>query len=130
MKQLISLIFCIALSSTVNASGPERAKDKQAQELAECTAFYLLSVQVVKQNGASDLAILLAQSATMAVRLSQFISSKEVLQTRVAMAVDNQKKMINNDFSNISILLSKYKDSCRAAIEDPQNRYKHWLNKQ
>ncbi len=129
MKKLIIAGITLCFVHSAFAYEPDRAKTNQAHELAECAAFYLLGSEAVRRNGAKELANTLKQSATLAMLLSKGLSNKDVLQARIEMAVDEQKKMMNNDFSNVSILLHKYKDVCKSAVEHPDIRYRYWLDK-
>lgn len=65
----------------------------------------------------------------MAMYLSTYLSNEEVAKARVEMALDEQKEMIKNDFANISLLLVKYKDVCKIAVENPELRREYWLGK-
>ena len=56
-------------------------------------------------------------------------SNQRVTEARVELAFDEQRKMIDNDYSNFSILILKYADMCKEAMENPDKRLQYWLNK-
>jgi len=52
-----------------------------------------------------------------------------VTQARINLAIDEQKKLMNHDFSNIAILIDKYGKFCKELLEKPKNRLQFWLDK-
>jgi hypothetical protein len=64
------------------------------------------------------------------MQMSEKISNKEVLAARMKIAMDEQMKLMKYDYSNMSILLVKYKDLCKAVIENPDKRFQYWLGKE
>jgi hypothetical protein len=60
-----------------------------------------------------------------AIKLSNLKIAKE----RMEMALEEQRKEMNNNYSNFSILSIKYKDICKEALELPDKRLQYWLNK-
>ena len=108
---------------------PGRAKNNYSHELAECATFYLLGAESVRRTGDNELAGQLTYSANIAMLMSAKLNNKEVLEARIKMATDEQMKLMKHDYSNTSILLEKYKDSCKFAIENSDKRLQYWLDK-
>ena len=129
MKKITIVIFTLLVSSYSMAYEPDRAKTNQAHELCECAVFYMYGAEGVKRNGDISASNQLMASAQRAVELSTMLSNQEVTEARMEMAFDEQSELINNDFSNISLLLVKYKDICKLAVGTPEERYKYYLMK-
>ena len=45
------------------------------------------------------------------------------------MAIEDHIKLIDGNYSNLSLLIVKYKDICKKAIEDPNGRLNYWKQK-
>lgn len=127
MKGLIIFFVLLLISVGAFSFEPDRAKTNQAQELAECAAFYSYGAEAVKRNGNSELAQELRASADIALKISGSLSNQETAMARFTIAVKEQGETINNDFSNISRLLLKYQNICKAAVTEPNTRYQYWL---
>ena len=56
-------------------------------------------------------------------------SNPKVAAARVRLAFDEQRKEMDHDFSNFSILIIKYGEMCRDALESPEERLEYWLKK-
>ena len=129
LRNLIIVVIGVFPLQPVFADVLDRATSSFSHELAECAAFSLLGAEAVGRNGNEQLKGSLNESALLASKLSINLSSEKVFKARVGMAVDEQKKIIGNDFSNISLLLQKYKDVCREAVRNPKTRFNYWVNK-
>lgn len=127
-RKLIVIVIAVLPLQSVIADELDRAASNLSHELAECTAFYLLGAEAVGRNGNQQLKGSLKESALMASKFSVKLSSSDIFKARVSMAVDEQKKLIDNDFSKISLLLHKYKDICKEALDDPEARLNYWIN--
>lgn len=129
MKHLLIVIIIVFSFDRAFAYVPDHAKTNQANELAECAAFYLYGADGARRYGDQQLSDRLTQSANIAMSISEELSNTEVLQARLEMAAEEQNKLISNDLSNISILLHKYKNICTSALGNPDVRYQYWLDK-
>lgn len=127
MKVLVGIFVFIILSANAFSYEINRAKVNQAQELAECAAFYMYAAEGVKRNGDLRLYEDLIRSAGVALELSELFSNHETTIARFTIAMQKQGETIGNDLSNISRLILNYLDVCKVAISDPSARYKYWL---
>lgn len=134
MKGRIPLIRYIVLGLilpiySAQAYEPKRALNNLAHEFAECAAFYSLSSRIFEAQE-PQLAKRTDQAAMDAMVYSNALTSEKLTNARVEMAVKSMIKDMDNDVSNVSIILNKYSDSCGQAMTDPKARMYFWLEKQ
>jgi len=128
MKQICLLAIFLALPALGYTYETDRAITNYSHELAVCATFYSLSAEGVRRTGEDELAKQLYSSADIAMRMSAKLSNRDVLEARMKMSMDEQLKLMKHDYSNMSILLAKYKDLCKFAVENPDKRLQYWLN--
>ena len=105
-------------------------------ETAECAMFYSILGQGTDSSGSQwadgkRFENLSEELTLSALELAQRINMKP--DTVMAMMQDNSQKMgelIGFDAINIRLLTNKYGQSCRAFVENPQERLMYWINKE
>jgi hypothetical protein len=107
----------------------ERATVNQAYELAECSAFYAIYAEGIKRAGNEKRANNLMGASYRAFDAAIKLSNLKIAKERMEMALEEQRKEMNNNYSNSSILSIKYKGICKEALESPDKRLQYWLNK-
>ncbi|MEO1932553.1 MAG: hypothetical protein ABGX41_11755 [Pseudohongiella sp.] len=127
-KVLLSLMMCFSFGSAF-AYDEQRAMTNLSHDFAECSAFYFISAQGARNSGAEELAKGLEGQAKVAAVISGEFSNAEVFKARVKLAVEEQLKVINKDYSNMSILMSKYLNFCQSLMTSPKERMAYWFNK-
>ncbi len=111
--------------------------DNVATEYAECAAYFAIvqgafqgsvkSVEAAKYKEASDKA---ANFSVLAAKKSR----SEEMATRVTLArfemsMKSMQKTIDNDYSNISLLMNRYSTPCVEAMTDSAALIKRWTDK-
>ncbi|MHC8293562.1 hypothetical protein [Pseudomonas sp. LB3P58] len=127
MGRYILFVLLLPLG-TAFAYEPERATNNYAHELAECSAFYMLSSLIVKAQK-PDVSKNAKKLGGLAIKSSATLTSEKLAHARAEMATKTMLKEIDNDAVNFSILLNKYADPCREALSDSKVRMDYWLNK-
>lgn len=118
----------LLLASSVEAYEPALAANNYAHELADCSAFYMLSSTIVKAQR-PEMADQLQKAAELAYELSSTLTNSKLALARAQMATKTMIKEIENDAINFSILLNKYADPCKESIDNYEARMDYWLKK-
>jgi hypothetical protein len=126
LVRYISVVLVLPLGAAF-AYEPELAVNNYAHELAECSAFYMLSSVIVKAQK-SNISKNAEKLGGLAIKSSAMLTSEKLALARAEMATQTMLKEINNDAVNFSILLNKYADPCREALSDSKVRMDYWLN--
>jgi hypothetical protein len=107
----------------------ERAINNLANDFSECTAYFMLSAGGAKNSGNLELEeklnLLVQHTFTMAKELS----NDKTTQARVLLSIEDQKKEMENHYSNFSRLILKYNDFCIGLNNNPKQRLDYWMNK-
>lgn len=123
-------LFVLLLSTSIaRAYEPELAANNYAHELADCSAFYMLSAVIVKAQR-PELAALLQETGDFAHELSSTLTNFKLTFARAQMATRSMIKEMDNDSVNFSILLNKYAEPCKESIDNYEARMDYWLKKQ
>ena len=123
--------FILLYFSTLNVYGydEQRAIVNLANDYAECAAYYVIAAEGLRKTGDDKLADKTMDISKKATEYAIQLSNQRVTEARVELAFDKQRKMIDNDYSNFSILILKYADMCKEVMENPDKRLQYWLNK-
>lgn len=111
--------------------------DNVATEYAECSAYFGIvqgafassgkSQQSAKFKEVSDKA---AEFSLMAAQRSRSTDmAARVTLARIEMSMKEMQKTIDNNYSNISLLMKKHLDSCVEAMTDSSALIKRWTEK-
>ena len=113
------------------------AANNVSSELVECGAYFQITSEALRRTGrtasadsyeaSSDLALNRAFDAAQIGRTSQM--AEKVTLARYELSVKDMIAEIDNDMSNISILLNKYATRCKMVIERPERIMEEWGNK-
>jgi hypothetical protein len=123
-------LFVLLLSSgCVEAYEPALAANNYAHELADCSAFYMLSAIIVKAQR-PELADQLQKTGEFVYELSSTLTNPKLALARAEMATKTMMKEIDNDSINFSILLNKYAEPCKESVDNSEARMDYWLKKQ
>jgi len=127
LQKSIFLLCSLLLTSTAYSYDADRAQSNLASDFAECAAYYAMSVEGLRRAGADTTKA--EEAIAAAYDLAVKFSNHEVTQARINLSIDEQKKLMNHDFSNIAILIDKYGKFCKELLEKPGNRLQFWLDK-
>jgi hypothetical protein len=123
----------IIFSLAPNACGYEYdlALDKQAEEMATCSAYFTVVYQVLKRSNDkndAERAEKFRGQMDEAVKYSILMSSEKITLARTDRAI---KEMIGktdkNPAANLSVLYNEYGFLCMDVMENPFKRLKQWL---
>ena len=133
MNKFSYLIVLMLLCSNIYAESNERDLETEladyiSVEYADCAAFYsFLSVGFEASDEFDSVAIaekrtLQAHGYSYQFALTAGRSeemAEKVAASRVQLSIQEMGKEIQGDMSNISVLLSKYSDRCKKALDNP-----------
>jgi len=121
----------ISLFASQNIYGydEERAIANLASDFAECSAYYIIAAEALRRIAKEDLAQKALEVSDRAYAYAIKFSNPKVTAARVRLAFDRQRKEMDHDFSNFSILILKYGEMCRDVLESPAERLEYWLEK-
>ena len=124
---IIGISFIV--SENIYGYDEERATANLAGDFAECTAYYIIVAEALRRDAKEVMAREALEASNRAYIYAIEFSSPKVAAARVRLAFDKQRKEMHHDFSNFSILVLKYEEMCRDAIESPEKRLEYWLKK-
>jgi len=124
---IIGISFIV--SENIYGYDEERANANLASDFAECTAYYIIVAEALRRDAKEVMAREALEASNRAYIYAIEFSSPKVAAARVRLAFDKQRKEMHHDFSNFSILVLKYEEMCRDAIESPEKRLEYWLKK-
>ncbi len=124
---IIGISFFV--SENIYGYDEERATANLARDLAECTAYYIIVAEALRRDAKEVMAHEALEESDRAYIYAIKFSSSKVAAASVRLAFDKQRKEMHYDFSNFSILVLKYEEMCRDAIESPEKRLEYWLEK-
>ena len=128
---LLSMIIFLLAS---NACGYEYdlALDRQAEEMATCSAYFTVVYQVLKRSddkNDAERAEKFRGQMNEAVKYSILMSSEKITLARTDKAIKEMlRKADNNPAANISVLYNEYGFLCMDVMENPFKRLKYWLD--
>jgi hypothetical protein len=124
---MIGISFFV--SQSIYGFDEERAIANLASDFAECTAYYIIAAEALRRSAKEVMVHEALEASDRAYIYAIQFSSPKVAAARVRLAFDKQRKEMHHDFSNFSILILKYEDMCKDAIESPEKRLEYWLKK-
>lgn len=122
---IIGISFFV--SQSIYGFDEERATANLANDFAECSAYYILAAEALRRSAKEDLAEKALEASDTAYLYAIKFSNPRVAAARVREAFDKQRKEMDHDFSNFSILTLIYGEMCRIALESPEKRLEYWL---
>lgn len=129
MKTLILLGFALTLllPLPVSAYDSQRAANNLAHELANCGAYFFLMAEMPGLK--EDTKKALTERGAIAMETSTGLTSQKVAWARFSLALEEMRRDMESDWSNVSVVHAKYGYQCKDLIEDPTSRMKYWQEK-
>jgi len=139
-KNLKTIILSLLLTNMANAEikEEERAKyilQNMQQDYITCYSFYKIGFEYVKKsNGDKSIIDGIEKSSDLSLKLAHEISEimgmdNDEMSSKVKSEMKKQINIINNNFSNASLLLEKYAQTCKNLIENKKQRISFWEKK-
>jgi hypothetical protein len=113
---------------------PEIVINNYAQELTECAAYYSI-VSVAMENSNQPDAAQRSKNISDDALLKALLASEkaglksETVKARYEMAITSMVDRIDENTSNISILMADYHELCIEAMTDMEKRLQYWTQK-
>ena len=123
------LIMSLFLPPTICAYDEARATANLASDFAQCSAFYTLSAEGIRRTGDEKLIIRFMEASKKAYDYSAKYSNETVSEARIELALDEQRKEIGYNCSNFVILILKYGEMCKDALNSPKKKLQYWLDR-
>jgi hypothetical protein len=124
---IIGISFFV--SQSIYGYDEDRAIANLASDFAQCSAYYIIAAEGLKRTGNEDSAKKAFEASERAYDYAVKFSNIKVTEARIKLAFDEQRKEMDHNFSNFSILILKYGEMCKEALESPERRLQYWLNK-
>lgn len=103
-------------------------------EMADCAAYYAIAGEGLRRSG-NDVGAAKHQQVVEVLHLRIFTVAKminmkpEAALIRLKWAVEDQRKLIDDDMVNISILIDRYGVPCKSVVEDFDARLAYWISR-
>jgi hypothetical protein len=124
----VIILSCI-LSPSIYAYDEERAVANLASDFAQCSAYYVIAAEGIRRTGDEKNVTKLMEASQRAYDYAVKFSNQKVTEARIQLAFDEQRKEMDHNYSNFSILILKYGNICKEALESPERRLQYWLSK-
>jgi len=135
MKKIILGLALLVLATNVNAQKLESKKkswinSNLIDDNVNCFVFYSISEEGLNRNTAhqkvdyTDYKITFTKRAFDLGRETGI--KEEALSAKFNIGLEIQKKEIDSDFKNYSILALKYGQFCKDLFDKPENRLAYW----
>jgi hypothetical protein len=124
---IIGISFFV--SQSIYGYDEDRAIANLASDFAECSAYYTIAAEGIKRTGNEDSAKRVLEASERAFDYAVKFSNIKVTEARIKLAFDEQRKEMDHNYSNFAILILKYGEMCKEALESPERRLQYWLNK-
>src|SRR5262245_48649036 len=138
MLRYLSAVAALLSLAVMDAQAAESAKvrlayDYMSQDMITCTAFYMLSGKCLGKNN-PDLSEQIEKAASKMANLAVLTGKRAGLEDRALVARTNiqmtrLQSQAGHDCENISLLLNRYGESCKAMAGHPQAAFQRALNK-
>jgi len=140
MRKFLTIALLLLLSPNAYAEDDaitNEIYDNISSEFVECACYYSIVSQAMRNAGEKPTAEKYQQSSDTALSYAVISAgegrSKEMAQevtlSRFELGLKSMLKEIDNDVSNIAILMNKYGFRCKDAMENPEAMMKEWGNK-
>ncbi|QDE30968.1 MULTISPECIES: hypothetical protein [Shewanella] len=122
-------IFTVsAMCVSITAQAESAAEKAFTDELLECAAYYQISSEAIGAMNAPQMKAVgerLKTSAVDAVKIAGKYRDPAQVDKDVVTAKQKQIAQLGGS-NNLGGLMSKYKDSCKSIVTDPQKRLDYW----
>ena len=138
MRKILKIIILSLLFT--NATHAETKIEKRAkyvllnmqQDYIACYSFYKIGSEYVKKsNGYKSTIDGIEKSSDISLKLAHDTGeimgmTKEKMSLKVESEINKQLNLIDNNFTNASVLLEKYAQNCKNLIENKKKRISFW----
>lgn len=134
---LVAFIYMPLHAEPTPSAMAAEVTDNVAMEYAECAAFFSIvhgafvssgkATEATKFKETSDKAALFSLLAAKQSRSEEM--STKVTFARIEMSLKDMQKVIENNYSNMSLLSNKYLTPCVDAMQDSVPLIKRWTEK-
>ncbi len=129
MKNILTIALLSVLSQQLFAFGVKEAKISQANELAQCGAFYSLAAAGMREQGDLEMSDDLRELGNIALQLSSSLGNARVAHVQAIAAMDDQRTYMDGNLGNYSSLMKAHLNTCLSAVDQPDERFDYWLGK-
>ena len=138
MKKILKIIILsLFLANLAHAETKEEKRAKYVllnmqQDYIACYSFYKIGSEYVKKsNGDKSTIDGIEKSSDLSLKLAHDTGeimgmTTEEMSLKVQSEMNKQLNLIDNNFSNASILLEKYAQNCKNLIENKKKRISFW----
>ena len=141
MKNFLKILIpSLLISNVVFAETKEEKRAKYVllnmqKDYITCYSFYKIGAEYIrKSNGDTNIIEGVEKSSDTSLKLAHETGemmgmTNEEMSSKIKSEMKNQLNLIDNNFSNASILLEKYAQECKNLIEDKEQRISFWEKK-
>jgi len=141
MKNFLKILIpSLLISNVVFAETKEEKRVKyilsnMQKDYITCYSFYKIGTEYIrKSNGDINIIEGVEKSSDTSLKLAHetgemMSMTNEKMSSKIKSEMKNQLNLIDNNFSNTSILLEKYVQECKNLIEDKEQRISFWEKK-
>jgi hypothetical protein len=131
----LAILTNVAAAAQTSNETVRRVMNNVGHESVECAAYMFVAsaglaktpkFAVVSEGYSKVGEELLKRAAIVAEQIGQKL---DAVDARLKMSTDDMMKLIDNDFTNISILLNRYSEHCKIVAENFEARMQFWTNK-
>jgi len=138
MRRILKIIILsLLLANVAHAETKEEKRAKYVllnmqQDYIACYSFYKIGSEYVKKsNGDKNTIDGIEKSSDLSLKLAHDTGELmgmtiEEMSLKVESEMNKQLNLIDNNFSNASILLEKYAQNCKNLIENKKKRISFW----
>ena len=138
MRRILKIIILsLLLGNVAHAETKEEKRAKYVllnmqQDYIACYSFYKIGSEYVKKsNGDKSTIDGIEKSSDLSLKLAHDTGeimgmTTEEMSLKVQSEMNKQLNLIDNNFSNASILLEKYAQNCKKLIENKKKRISFW----
>ena len=136
----IALLLVISLfgAPLTYAYDKQRALDNLAEDVSTCVAYYTITLSNAKQNAEKlndkkwgEIATMYEATVLNAMnllRLTMTGKPEKFMESKIDLRLQEQMKIIEAE--GVDRLVYLHADSCKALMENPDQRFKYWTDKQ
>lgn len=105
----------------------KEVSDNVSEEYVTCAAYYSIASEAIRRSGDIKTAVKYEEARDTALQYALITAKKgrtkemaeKVTLARLDLNMKSMTKEIDNDIGNISILMNKYANRCKEALENP-----------
>jgi hypothetical protein len=125
-RHLATICLLVAAPLAISAE-PEKAINDFTSEFVDCAAYYSIGAEGARRGNHQQSAERADQASQRAIQIASLFSEPETVAARMQLYLKDQASLIKNDYANLSVLMVRYGDSCKVALENPRARLIFWL---